>query len=131
MRERGVELLVGCTRDPEWGWVLAVGLGGVWVEILKDVSLRLLPASESVIREMLSELRGAKLLSGQHGIPGADIEAVAQAARRIGEAALGCGDDLVALEVNPLWVRGERVEALDALFVWRDDAGRADAHPAT
>jgi acetate---CoA ligase (ADP-forming) len=125
-------LLVGCTRDPEWGWVLAVGLGGVWVEILKDVSLRLLPASESVIREMLSELRGAKLLSGQRGIPAADIESLARAARRIGEAALGCGDDLVALEVNPLWVRGGQVEALDALFVWReDDAGGADAHPAT
>jgi acetate---CoA ligase (ADP-forming) len=130
MRERGIELLVGCTRDPEWGWVLAVGLGGVWVEILKDVSLRLLPASESVIREMLSELRGAKLLSGQRGIPAADIEAVAQAARRIGEAALGCGDALVALEVNPLWVRGGQVEALDALFVWREDAGATGAHPA-
>lgn len=123
MRERGVELLIGCARDPEWGWVLAVGLGGVFVEVMKDVSLRLLPASEGIIKEMLGELKGAKLLEGQRGIPAADIDAVARAARRIGEAALGCGDDLVALEVNPLWVRGGHVEALDAVFVWRDAPG--------
>ena len=123
MRERGVELLVGCTRDPQWGWVLAIGLGGVFVEVMKDVSLRLLPASERTIKEMLGELKGAKLLQGQRGIPAANIDAIARAVRRIGEIALNRGDDLVALEVNPLWVRGERVEALDALFVWRDAPG--------
>lgn len=120
MRERGVELIVGCARDPVWGWVLAVGLGGVWVEAMKDVSLRLLPVNAEVVKEMLLELRGAKLFRGYRGMPAVDLDAVGRVARQIGEAALACGDDLVALEVNPLWARGSEVEALDALFVWAD-----------
>lgn len=126
MRERGLELLVGCSRDPQWGLVLAVGLGGVWVEVLGDVSLRVLPVDRSEVRCMLGELRGAKLLDGQRGIPPADLDAVASAVVAIGQAALALGPDLETLEVNPLWVRGSRVEALDGLATWiRDPAPTA------
>lgn len=118
MRERGLELLVGCSRDPQWGLILAVGLGGVWVEVLQDVSLRILPVGENEIRRMLTELRGAKLLEGQRGVPAADLGAIATAVAAIGRAALASGPALEALDVNPLWVRGDQVEALDALFVW-------------
>jgi acetate---CoA ligase (ADP-forming) len=118
MRERGVELIVGLSRDPQWGLVLAVGLGGVWVEILQDVSLRVLPVDTAEIRRMLAELRGAKLLAGARGVPAADVNAVAGVIERITHAALALGPDLVAMDVNPLWVRGARVEALDALFVF-------------
>ncbi|MDN5925624.1 MAG: acetate--CoA ligase family protein [Hyphomicrobiales bacterium] len=121
MRQGGLELFVGCTRDPQWGPVLAVGLGGIWVEILKDVSLRLLPVDGREVRRMLNELRGAGLLAGQRGVPGADQDAVAEAIVRIGDAAAACGSDLRALDVNPLWVRGSRVEALDALFDWQPE----------
>jgi acyl-CoA synthetase (NDP forming) len=118
MRERGIELLVGLSRDPQWGPVLAVGLGGVWVEVLEDVSLRVLPLDASEIRRMLTELRGAKLLAGQRGVPAVDLDALAAAIAAIAQAALRLGPELAAMDVNPLWVRGERVEALDALFVW-------------
>ncbi|MEO9191083.1 MAG: acetate--CoA ligase family protein, partial [Acetobacteraceae bacterium] len=64
---------------------------------------------------MLTELRGAKLLAGVRGVPPADLDAVARAIAAIGEAALALGPTLDALEVNPLWVRGSQVEALDAL----------------
>ena len=119
MRSGGLELFVGCTRDPQWGPVIAVGLGGVWVEVLQDVALRPLPIDAAEVKRMLGELRGAKLLQGVRGMPAADLDAVAEVIARIGDAAVALGDDLEALEVNPLWVRGADVEALDALAVWR------------
>ncbi len=115
MRSGGLELFVGCTSDAQWGPVIAVGLGGVWVEVLQDVALRPLPVLPEEARRMLTELRGAKLLAGARGVPAADLDAVASAVAAIGNAALALGPELDALEVNPLWVRGSQVEALDAL----------------
>ena len=117
MRKGGVELLVGITRDPQWGPTITVALGGVFVEIFKDLSLRLLPVSEAEVETMIGELRGAKLLNGYRGAPQADIPALARAICRIGEAALSLGDRIEALEVNPLVVDGDRIEALDALVI--------------
>jgi hypothetical protein len=131
MRGRGVELFVGFSRDPQWGPILAVGLGGVWVEVLQDVALRPLPVDAREVGRMLRGLRGARLLSGQRGVPAADLDAVAQVVADIGRAILALGPDLVELDVNPLWVRGSHIEALDALFVWQDAAaaaGTAAAH---
>jgi acetate---CoA ligase (ADP-forming) len=120
MRTGGTELFVGCTRDPQWGPVIAVGLGGLWVEVLQDVALRPLPVDAAEVRRMLGELRGAKLLQGARGMQAADLDVVAEIIARIGEAAVALGPDLAALEVNPLWVRGADVEALDALAVWQN-----------
>ena len=131
MRERGIELIVGLSCDPQWGPVLAVGLGGIWVEVLQDVSLRLLPTNASEIHCMLNELRGAKLLAGQRGVPPADLDAVAATIACIAQAALRLGPDLVAMDVNPLWVRGDRVEALDALFIWQEPRQEGGERAAT
>ncbi len=95
-------------------------LGGIFVEILQDVALRVLPVTPAEVRRMLAELKGAKLLDGQRGIPPADLDAVALAVARIGDAAIALGPALETLEVNPLWVRGARVEALDGLVVARE-----------
>jgi acyl-CoA synthetase (NDP forming) len=119
MRSNGLELFVGCTRDAQWGHVIAVGLGGVWVEVLQDVSLRPLPIDAAEVKRMFGELRGAKPLQGVRGIPAAILDALAAVIARIGDAAVALGPDLEALEVNPLWVRGGEIEALDALAVWR------------
>jgi hypothetical protein len=107
---------------------MALGLGGVWVEALQDVALRLLPLDEAEVKRALAGLRGAKLLQGGRGVPAADLDAVARAVCRIGEAALGFGPTLATLEVNPLWVHGSRVEALDALCLW-DEEGRGMGKP--
>jgi acyl-CoA synthetase (NDP forming) len=122
MRKGGVELLVGVTRDAEWGLVLAVGLGGVFVEVLKDTSLRLLPVNEGQVVEMLSELRGAKLLAGYRNTPATDLQRLASVIARIGDAALALGPSLQTLEVNPLVASGDRIEALDALVVGVEQA---------
>lgn len=118
MRERGLELFVGVSRDPIWGPALAVGLGGIWVEVLGDVAIRPLPVTPAVVRDMLAGLKGATLLAGARGLPPADIDAVAAAVVAIGDVALRLGPDLAELDVNPVWVAGDRVEALDALAVW-------------
>ncbi|MGH3279329.1 MAG: acetate--CoA ligase family protein, partial [Trebonia sp.] len=117
MRGGGVELLAGVTVDPTFGPVLAVGLGGVWVEILNDTSLRVLPVDSGEIKRMLGELRGYPLLRGARGTTPASVDAVAEAIAGIGRAALSLGGALRALEVNPLSVNGDQVEALDALVV--------------
>ncbi|WP_322045026.1 acetate--CoA ligase family protein [Paraburkholderia sp. J67] len=120
MRQGGVELFVGTMNDPQWGPAIAVGLGGIWVEALKDTSLRLLPIGEQDALDMLAELRGTKLLDGFRGAPAADRQALARAIVAIGQAALALGPDLVSLEINPLLVDGARVEALDGLTEWKE-----------
>ncbi len=117
MREGGVELLAGVTVDPTFGPVLTVGLGGLWVEVLRDTSLRVLPVDRAEVKRMLSELRGAALLRGGRGTAPADLDRLAGVVTAVAEAALSLGGSLRALEVNPLWVSGDRVEALDALVV--------------
>jgi acyl-CoA synthetase (NDP forming) len=117
MRTGGAELLAGVTVDPTFGPVLAVGLGGIWVELLGDTSLRLLPVDAAEVRRMLGELRGLPLLQGARGTRPANLDAVAQAIAGLGEVALSLDGTLRALEVNPLWVNGDQVEALDVLVV--------------
>jgi len=117
MRRGGLELFVGIKQDHQWGYALAVGLGGVWIEALQDTCLRLLPLERQDVLEMLGELRGAKLLEGYRGMPAVDLETLADAITRIGAAALALGDEFEALEVNPLFAMGNKVEALDALVV--------------
>jgi acyl-CoA synthetase (NDP forming) len=118
-RTGGIELIAGVVRDPAWGLVLAVGLGGVWVEVLRDAALRVLPAGPAEIRCALGELRGAAVLQGARGAEPADLDRVAEVIARIAAVATDLGDRLESLEVNPLLVRGTHVEALDALITWR------------
>jgi acetate---CoA ligase (ADP-forming) len=117
MRTGGVELLAGVTVDPTFGPVLAVGLGGIWVEVLKDVSLRVLPVDADEARRMLAELRGYPLLTGARGQVQADLDALAQVIAGVGQAALSLGPALNSCEVNPLWVNGDQIEALDILII--------------
>lgn len=119
LRSGGVEILVGIARDPQWGLVMAVGLGGVWVEALRDTALILFPVSADEIIRALESLRGSKLLKGFRGASPVNLRAVADVAVRIAEAALALGPDLEALEVNPLFAQGDHIEALDALAVWK------------
>ncbi|MGW3350405.1 acetate--CoA ligase family protein [Nonomuraea rubra] len=118
-RHGGIELLVGVVRDPAWGLTLAVGLGGVWVEVLRDTALRVLPVDAGEVRTALTELRGAALLDGVRGAEPADLDAVAGVVARVAAFAESLGDRLESLEINPLLVSGPRVEALDALITWR------------
>jgi acyl-CoA synthetase (NDP forming) len=115
MRPAGTELLVGIVRDPLWGPVLTLGLGGIWTEVLKDTAVRTLPVQRSEIVTMLSELRGAALLRGTRGQAGIDLQALSEIIYRTSTLALALGPRLNALEINPLLVSSTRIEALDVL----------------
>jgi acyl-CoA synthetase (NDP forming) len=117
MRSGGAELLAGVTIDPTFGPVLAVGLGGIWVEVLKDTSLRVLPVDQAEVKRMLGELRGLPLLQGARGTQAANLDAVAAAVAGLGRIALALNGALRAMEINPLYVNGDQVEALDVLVV--------------
>ena len=118
-RAGGVELITGIVRDPAWGLMLAVGLGGIWVEVLRDAALLPLPVSPGEVTGALRELRGLPVLRGARGTPPADLARVAEVIADIAAVAVSLGDRLESLEVNPLLVRGDQVEALDALITWR------------
>jgi acyl-CoA synthetase (NDP forming) len=124
MRRGGAELLIGVVRDPHWGPMLAVALGGVFVEVLKDSALAPLPVSPGQARAMLDRLRGRAVLDGVRGAAPADLDALAAVIARAGDLALALGDDLESLEINPLRVDGATIEALDAVVTWaRKDNG--------
>jgi acyl-CoA synthetase (NDP forming) len=118
MSPRGLELVVGARRDPQWGTVVLVGLGGVLVEALQDVRLLAPDATESEILGELDKLKTAKLLYGFRNIPPVDREAVARAAMAIGRLML-THPEIVEIDVNPLMVygKGQGAVALDALIV--------------
>ena len=115
----GIELLVSVTVDPRWGPAITVGFGGIFVELLADVAMRPLPVTAEDVTVMLRNLKGARLLQSFRGMAPASEQQLAEAIVRIGEAALGLGPDLAALEINPLRVSGDQVEALDALVLWQ------------
>jgi len=118
LRPGGVDLIVGVVRDAVWGPTLVVGLGGVWVEVLQDSAIRALPAARGDIREMFNDLKSAPLLAGARGGPPADLDSLTGVIAAVADVALALGDRLEALEINPLRVRGDRVEVLDALIRW-------------
>ncbi len=118
MAAKGLELMVGAKRDPAWGPVLLLGLGGIWVEALGDVRLVPANATEATVIEELQKLRTAKLLKGFRGAPAVDIEAVARTVTAIGRLML-TETSIVEVDINPLVAlpRGKGVLALDALIV--------------
>ena len=118
MSPKGLELMIGAKRDPAWGTVLLVGLGGIWVEALGDVQLLPVDADETQIVEALHRLRAAKLLTGFRGAPPVDVEAVAKAVLALGRL-MQTTPGMVEIDVNPLMVhaKGQGVTALDALIV--------------
>jgi hypothetical protein len=113
----GIEMIVGLTRDPEAGLAVALGAGGIYAEILDDVAVRPLPIDDGDVREMLDELKVARLLRGVRGGPPADVEALVAlvlAAARFGEDA---GPRLAELDLNPVIVTPTGATAVDVLLV--------------
>ncbi|MCK9511452.1 MAG: acetate--CoA ligase family protein [Pigmentiphaga sp.] len=127
MGAKGLELVVGARRDSDWGPVVLVGLGGVWIEALHDV--RLLPpdlAVDDIVVE-LGKLKAAPLLKGVRGAPPVDVPAVARVVAALGARMLA-DQRILEMDVNPLVAYPDRALALDALLVCAAEAG-AHAEP--
>jgi len=116
MAGKGVEMIVGARRDPEWGPVVLAGLGGIWTEALKDVRLMPPDLSPDQIVAEINKLKGARALHGFRGAPPVDVGAVADVAARIG-ALMRARPEIREIDINPLIAYPEGVLALDALIV--------------
>ena len=118
---KGVECLLGISRDDQLGPTLVMGLGGVFVEILADVALRIPPISAAEARRALENLKGAKVFAGARGAPPTDIDALAQMAARLSWLAYDLRDDIAELDLNPVIVlsKNQGAFAVDALVVMR------------
>ncbi len=113
----GTELAIGIAPDPDLGPLIVVGAGGVLVESLADRAVALPPVDERTARQMISELRVHKLLSGVRGAPPADLAGLAHAVASVSALAVDLGDRLLALDVNPLICGPDGAIAVDALAV--------------
>jgi acetyltransferase len=116
-RARGLEVLSGVVNDESFGPAVALGLGGVLTEVLKDVTYRIAPFDLDTARDMIGELRGAKLFDGYRGSPPADKEALARALVAVSQMGAALAPRLKELDINPVFVGPDGVVAADALVV--------------
>lgn len=128
----GLEVAIGGYNDPMFGPVIMLGLGGIYIELLKDVTFRLCPISEADARSMINELAAAKLFDGFRGAAAYDREILVQALMKIGGADglfLSHQDTIEEIDINPLIHTGDRLVAVDARFIGK--ANTQAARPAS
>jgi acetyl-CoA synthetase len=126
MLPRGVEVIVGARQESGFGPVVAVGLGGVLVELLSDMQVAPAPLSLPQARRMLGNLRGFPLLAGFRGMPAVDLDALAEILCRVAELAVALPERIAELDINPLVCAGGRIVAVDALIALAPAAKATD-----
>lgn len=119
MKKSGIEVIVGCNNDDQFGPMVMIGLGGVMVEVFRDVCIYPAPMSKYEAINMIKSLKGYKILTGYRGAGTLDIDALAEIIVKISEFAYKNCDTIKELDINPLFVypEGEGVEVIDALIV--------------
>ncbi|UCF79482.1 MAG: acetate--CoA ligase family protein [Candidatus Eiseniibacteriota bacterium] len=117
----GTEVIVGVKNDPQFGPMILFGLGGIFVEILKDVSLRVAPITRQAALDMIKDIKGFSVLAGARGRPKADIDAIADVLIKVSRLALELEDSIAELDINPLIVlpEGQGASVADALVIKR------------
>jgi len=129
MAPPGKEVVIGGLSDPQFGPMIMVGLGGVFVEVLKDVSFRLCPITERDAREMLDELRGKAILKGTRGEAAVSLDAIVDLLLKIGGKdglLIRHGDGIAELDINPVIVGPDAAVAVDVAIVLNKTASGAD-----
>jgi len=116
MVEGGIETVIGTKRDPIFGPVVMFGLGGVYVEVLKDVTLRLAPVDHVTAKAMIRAIKGYPLLAGARGRPPADLDALADALVAMSRFAAAHAN-VTSAEVNPFIALPQGAIAVDALIM--------------
>lgn len=121
----GLELMIGVTRDPVFGHVLTFGMGGIYVEILRDVTRRTLPLPRGAAAAMIREMRSFALLDGARGRPKADLQALEDLLERISDFVVRHANQIEEMDLNPVWIgaAGDGVLPLDAVIIERTDLG--------
>ena len=124
MAQPGLEMAIGVVRDADFGPMMMVGLGGIHIEVLKDVAWELLPVRKPTALAMLQRLRGYPLLEGVRGQAARDIDALATLMEQLSVVVEHHGDLINQVDLNPVFVRavGQGVEIVDAMIIGRDRA---------
>lgn len=116
----GLETIVGAVNDPTFGPTVTFGLGGVFTELLRDVTHGFAPFDAATARRMIGEIRGTALLAGYRGRPALDVAALADALARVSLLIADHAERIAEIDVNPLFVMEKGVVAADALIVLKD-----------
>jgi len=111
----GVELVLGARHDPVFGPLVLAGLGGIFVEVIHDVSVRMAPVNAHEARAMLLDLRGAKILQGFRGCAPVDLDRLSEVVARFSVAAADLDESVAEIDVNPLICNGDCIAAVDSL----------------
>ena len=119
MAPDGTEIIVGMTTDPQFGPVLMFGLGGILVEVLKDVTFRVVPLEERDAAQMIDEIQGKAILDGVRGQPAADKKAIKDAIMKV-SAFVDANPDIAELDLNPMLVYPDGAIAVDARIAITD-----------
>jgi acyl-CoA synthetase (NDP forming) len=120
MAPAGQEIVIGGLRDPYFGPLVMVGLGGIFVEVLRDVSFRICPITRIDAEEMIDELKGAAILAGARGRKPASRAAIVDAMLKVGGdngLMMTHADDISEADINPLIVSENGAVAVDARFI--------------
>jgi len=116
MAPPGLEVIVGMATDPQFGPVLMFGLGGVWVEVLKDVSFRLVPLTREDARAAITEIRSARLLEGFRGSDPVDVTALEDILLRVSEF-VAATPEVREMDLNPIFAYPDGAVAVDARVI--------------
>lgn len=116
MAQPGVEVIIGMTKDPQFGPVLMFGLGGILVEILKDVSFRIVPLTRRDAREMIREIKGYPVLEGYRGAPPADVPFLEDLLLKVSEF-VEHTPEIKELDLNPIFAYSKGAVAVDARVI--------------
>jgi len=113
MAEPGLEVIIGAKLDPQFGHVIMFGLGGIFVEICRDVSFRVTPVDREMAREMVLEIKGSPIIEGVRGRESADLEAIIDVITAL-SSMLEMNPDIIEIDINPLIVYSQGSVAVDA-----------------
>jgi len=116
MISKGTEVFIGAKIDPMFGPLIVAGMGGVFVEVFKDIAVKLAPVRKREAIEMLESLKGHSLLNGFRGAKPVDLEALAEVIVRVSEFASDCKASIETLDVNPLICNGSSIVVVDSLI---------------
>jgi len=114
------EIIVGTTTDPQFGPTIMLGMGGIYVEVYKDVTFRVAPINEVDAKEMIEELKGSKILKGYRGQPPLDLKAVTDLLLKVSKLALS-HKMISQIDLNPILVYEKGLQVVDARIILKEE----------
>jgi hypothetical protein len=117
MAPKGIEAVIGVKNDPQFGPTVMFGLGGILVEVLKDVTFKIAPLSRADARSMLQEIKGKKLLTGFRGQPAIHEETLVDTILQVSQLAYALKDEVAEMDINPIVLYPDGLKVVDALII--------------